>query len=157
MKKTLKVSVIKSAFDIINNARYGKLSDEDKIKVWRISRVLQPIAQKYEDDNNDAAKKLKPADKDFDEKVKKLFQFDQMVQANADPKELPMGISERNDFFENVWKPYNKLVADAVKDLGDKEVKVEIEPLSEEALAKLMASNEWTFAVVTLIGGVVCE
>lgn len=158
MKKKVKVSMISNVFNIIGNARYGKLNDEEKIKVWRISRVLQPIANKFKEDNDEAAKKLKPTDKDFDEKAGKMFQFENMMRSgNCKPEDLPMGIAEHNEFVEKKWNPYNKLVADAVKEFGEKEVEIEFEPLSDEALSKLMGSNEWTFAVVNVIADVICE
>jgi len=44
-----------------------------------------------------------------------------------------------------------------VKDFADKEVELEIEPLTEDAFAKLMASNEWTMEQAVVLGDIVCE
>ena len=68
MKKSIKTSEILGVYNIISNAKYGKMSDDDKVKVWKIARKLKPVAVKFEDDSKDAAEKMKPA-KDFDERL----------------------------------------------------------------------------------------
>ena len=57
MKKvTLKTNDILNAFNVISNAKYTKLDDADKVKVWKIARALKPVADKFNDDRDDAAK-----------------------------------------------------------------------------------------------------
>ena len=55
MKKTVKTSEILSVYNIISTAKYGKLSDEDKVKVWKITRKMKPVATKFDEDSKDAA------------------------------------------------------------------------------------------------------
>ena len=42
MKKNVKTSEILSVYQIIGNAKYGKMSNEDKTKAWKIARKLNP-------------------------------------------------------------------------------------------------------------------
>ena len=46
-------------------------------------------------------------------------------------------------FINGDWAKFNKLLAKAVKEFADAEVELEFDALSEDAFAKLMASNDW--------------
>ena len=72
MKKTIKTERILEAFNILKGAKSTNLSTDERIKVWKISRVLAPIAEKMEADTKDAAEKFKPKDEDFDQKLREL-------------------------------------------------------------------------------------
>ena len=151
MNNTLKTKEILSAYNIIKSAKYTKLDDADKIKVWKIARALKPIATKFEEDSKDAAEKFKPSE-DFNERLQKAQEYERMVKdASADMTKLPMGAAQYNEFVKEFQK-YNKLVSDAVKEFADKEVEVEFEKLSEDAFGKLMTSNEWTVEQTMEIG-----
>jgi hypothetical protein len=61
MKKlTFKTEKVLAAYRLLGSAKYGKLADEDKIKVLKICIALKPIATKYDEDSKDVAEKLKP-------------------------------------------------------------------------------------------------
>ena len=79
MKKTVKTSEILSTFNVLSNAKYGKMEDSDKIKVWKICRKLKPIATKFDEDTKDAAEKMKPTE-DFDERLSKAQQYERTQQ-----------------------------------------------------------------------------
>ena len=66
MKKlTFKTEKVLAAYRLLGSAKYGKLADEDKIKVLKICIALKPIATKYDEDSKDVAEKLKPSE-DYD-------------------------------------------------------------------------------------------
>lgn len=141
MKKTMKTSVVLDAFNVLNTAKYTKLDDADKIKVWKIARAMKPVATKFEADNKDAAEKMKP--EGFDEKFQNAQEYERVTKdANADTSKLKMGAAEYNTFIREL-QDYNKLVSEAVKDYAEKEVKIEFDTISEDVFGKLMASNEW--------------
>ena len=158
MKKTIKTSEILAAFNILNSAKYGSMEDADKIKVWKITRALKPIATKFDEDSKDAAEKMKPKyEGGFDETLQKAQEYERMIRdTNVDAKKLPMGAAEYNAFIEK-FKEYNKLVGKAVEDFANKEVTINIEPISEDAFGKLMASNDWTFGQTTALSEIICE
>lgn len=150
MKKTIKTEKVLSLWRVLGAAKYTKLDDADKIKVWKISRVLKPIAEKFEDESKDAAEKLKPSE-NFDERLQQAQEFERVQKdAKADASSLKMGAAEYGEFIKELQK-YNKLVSDAVKGFADKEVEVEFEPINEEAFGKLMNSNDWTFEQVVAV------
>lgn len=152
-KKTIKTEKVLSAFRVLNTAKYTKMTDEDKIKVWKIARALKPVADKFEDDSKDAAEKFKPTE-DFAERLQKAQEFERKRNAGEDMTDAPMGAAEYGEFIKEFQK-YNKTVADAVKEFADKEVEVEFDVLTEDAFGKLMASNEWEVSQVIEIGQII--
>ena len=152
-KKTIKTEKVLSAFRVLNTAKYTKMTDEDKIKVWKIARALKPVADKFEDDSKDAAEKFKPTE-DFAERLQKAQEFERKRNAGEDMTDAPMGAAEYGEFIKEFQK-YNKTVADAVKEFADKEVEVEFDVRTEEAFGKLMASNEWEVSQVIEIGQII--
>lgn len=153
MKKTIKTEKALAAFRVLNTSKYTKMTDEDKIKVWKIARALKPVAEKFDDDSKDAAEKFKPTE-DFAERLQKAQEFERMRNAGEDMKGAPMGAAEYAEFIKEFQK-YNKTVADAVKEFADKEVELEFDVLTEEAFGKLMASNEWDMSQVIAISEIV--
>ena len=157
MKKlTLTTEKVLAAFNVLSSAKYGKLDDADKIKVWKITRKLKPVAEKFDEDSKDAAEKMKPTE-DFDERLAKAQEYERTIkQTDFDASKLPMGAAEYGKFIEE-FKAYKKLVDDTIRDFAKKEVEVEIETLSEDAFGKLMASNDWNMAQVVALDGIVTE
>lgn len=153
MKKTIKTEKALAAFRVLNTSKYTKMTDEDKIKVWKIARALKPVAEKFEDDSKDAAEKFKPTE-DFAERLQKAQEFERMRNAGEDMTDASMGAAEYDEFIKEFQK-YNKTVADAVKEFADKEVELEFDVLTEEAFGKLMASNEWDMSQVMAISEIV--
>lgn len=156
MKKTIKTSEVLNVYNILNTAKYGKMEDADKIKVWKITRALKPIATKFDEDSKDAAEKFKQDIDGFDDKLQKAQEYERLCSENKSTIDI-MTTANYNDFIENVFKPYQKTVEKAVKEFADKEAKIDFEPISEDAFGKLMASNEWTMAQVTTLGDIVCD
>jgi len=155
MKKSLKNEQILSAYNIVSTAKYGKLDDADKIKVWKVTRALKPVATKLREDSEDAAQKMKPTE-DFDERMMKAQEYERIIrQPDFDAATLPMGASEYGEFI-NEFKNYQKLVNDSIKEFAQAEAEIDIEPISEDAFVKLMASNDWTMEQVTILGEVIC-
>lgn len=154
-KQTIKTEKVLNAYRVLSTAKYSKMADEDKIKVWKIARTLKPVADKFDDDSKDAAEKFKPSE-DFDERLANAQEFERLRRdENADMTKAKIGAAEYGKFVEEFQK-YNKLVGDAIKDFADKDVEVEFEKLSEDAFGKLMASNELTMEQTIMIGSIIC-
>ena len=155
MKKIIKTSEILAAYNILNTAKYGSMEDGDKIKVWKITRALKPIATKFDEDSKDAAEKFKPKDKDFDEKLQKAQEYARIIRTpKADASKLPMGAAEYEAFIEK-FKAYNKLVEEAVKEFANKEIEVDIDAISDDTFGKLMSSNEWTMGQAVALSEII--
>lgn len=156
MKQTIKTEKVLAAFRVLSTAKYAKMSDEDKIKVWKIARKMKPVAERFEDDSKDAAEKMKPFE-DFDEKLSKAQDYERkMKDENLDASTLPMDAAEYSEFVGEFQK-YNVLVNKAVMEFAEKEVELEFDALSEEAFGKLMASNEWTMDQVMMLGDIITD
>lgn len=157
MKKVkLTTEKVLEAFNVVSTAKYAKLDDQEKVRVWKIARALKPVADKFADDRDDAARKLLPSE-DFEERRAKAQQYQAMLgDRQADMTQAPMTPGEFWKFY-NDNMAYTKTVNDALADFGKKEVEVEFEPLSEEAFGKLMSSNDWTFDFALKLSEIICE
>lgn len=154
MKKvTLKTSKVQEVYNVLKGAKYGKMADADKIKVFKAVCLMKPVSSKYDEDMKDAAESMKP--EGFDDMVAR-FNETQDRQRAGQKDNLPMTPEEAVDFVYRMLNPYNRLIADATKEAGDKDVDLEFEPLSEDGLMKLMDSNDWTFEHAAVIGDVIC-
>ena len=154
MKKTVKTSVIINVYNVLSGAKYGAMSDADKIKLFKISRKLKPIAQQFEEDSRDCAEKMKPTE-DFTDRLRRWQEYNQL-KSNNQPT-IDIMTNAEHDAFTEEWNKYNELVGKAMKEYADKEVNVDFEPISEDALVKLMESNEWTLGHVAIVGDFICE
>ncbi|SEF42187.1 hypothetical protein SAMN05216354_0351 [Xylanibacter ruminicola] len=153
MKKiTIKTVEALSVYNILNASKLGELENADMVKALHLLRALKPIATKYDDECKDALEKLKPNDGEFDQKLQKFYDYNNMVRnLKADMKNLPMGAAEHEDFKKNVWEPYQARVNEALKESANKKNILKVETISEEALGKLSASNDWTGAQLTAV------
>ena len=150
MKQTIKTEKILSAYRILSTAKYGKMSDSDKIKVWKIARAMKPVATQFEDDSKSAAETMKPYET-FTDDLTKAQEYERVKGVGCE-----MTAEEYQKFIAD-FKAYNELVSKAIKDFGDKEVELEFDALSEDAFGKLMASNEWTVEQVMELGTLIVE
>lgn len=154
MKKNLTRGSVMEAFNILNTANYKQLDDADKIRLWKIARVMKPIAKQLEENSRDAAEHLKP--EGFDMELEKAKEFEAKVQ-KGDTEKLPMTEDEHLKFIREVFQPFNDMVQKAVQDEVEKEVEIDFEPLTEEAFGKLMASNDWKIQQVMVLGNLIVE
>lgn len=143
MEKSLKTIEVVEAYQLLGNAKYHKLEDADKIKVWKISRQLKPIAVQAEDAQQDAMQNLIP--EEFKEKVAVAEEYKKAMKAGE--KQLPMTDKEYLAYMAD-FRKYNILVGKALEELFQKEVSLDFEPLSEDAMGLLIACNDWPMSQV---------
>ncbi len=140
----LETGKIVEACKILDNAKYQSMADDDKIKLWHISRKLEPIATKFKEDEKDANIRLIPSE-NYVAKMQKAILYQEMKKQGKE--NLPITDEEyKAALAENI--KFNALLAKALKEMKEKEVALEFEPLSEEAYGKLMSSNDWTIQQV---------
>ncbi len=141
MEKSLKTFEIVDAYQLLGNAKYQKLEDADKIRIWKISRLLKPFYVKMDEAQQDATNSLVP--EEFRKRIN-LAQEYKMAKA-SDRKELPMTDKEYLAYLAD-FRKYNVLVAKALDELLQKDVTLDFEPVSEEAMGLLIACNDWPMA-----------
>ncbi len=154
MRKKTKAENVAQVYNILNTAKYSKLNDDERIALWKITRALKPVALKLKDDIQDAAQHMKPSD-DFDQRLSLARQYE---QAQRDGKEFDKLSKEDYDAFIHEWRDYSKLVDTAVKEFADEEVEIDIEPITEETLSRLMASNDsWTMEKAVIVSDMIMQ
>jgi len=145
MKQAITTQKASWLYKIVGQANTSKLTDSEKIALWRLSRVIHPVASKYDEAVADATNKLKPQDKDFDEILGKAQQLEAMVRGGiTDQTKYPIGIAEYDKWMKEVMLPYNNNVIEAVKPYAERKVSLVYDGLTEEGFEHLFASNDWT-------------
>lgn len=121
---------IVTAYRLVSAAKLSKMEDAEKFQLIKVVRQLKKTATDFEDFLKDAQEKLKP--EGFDTIATKI-----QSKQDLTPEES-----------SKIGK-YNKDVADCLSEELEKEVELTFEPLSEEAIGRLVASND--FAVSDII------
>ena len=145
MKKSLKTVQIADAYQLIEKASYQSLQDEDKVKLWKISRQLKPTATQFLSDKADAIRSF--ITPEFQEAFQKARLFEMKREKG---EELPMS-QEEYLACGKVITDTDKLMEAAIGEFANKEVELDFEPLSEDALGMLITSNNWEFSKTDLL------
>lgn len=136
VKKT--TDQVVTAYRLINSARLSKMEDAEKFALIKAARRLKGVSNDFEELLKDAQEKLKPDG--FDGIIRK-------VQA----KEELTGVESEK------LRKYNTDVQACVQGELEKEVELDFAPLTEEAIGRLIASNDFSvseiLAVEDVIGG----
>ena len=140
----LRTKEVSEAHSLISTARYQKLSDDDKVKVWKISRKLSPIAEQYSKDAEDAKQRLLPSE-DFPQRLQMGLKYQSLRDSGE--KDLPMTEEEFTKIAAE-WNNYNAILDKALRDRAEEKQTIEINTITEDAFGRLMASNDWTFEQV---------
>ena len=153
MKKTVKTNEVVVVFNLLKNAKYTKMSDADKIAAWKIFKAIKPIASSFIEDVNDAKQKMIPYEM-FLEDLRRAQAYE-LAKANQETFD-DMSDDEYKKFINQLAK-YNQVVNQAVKEYAEKDIELEFEPLTADALDQLRLSNDWTFSQADSIENFVCE
>lgn len=157
MSKKVKTKEVLVAWQVLGQAKYDKLDNDQKVHVFHIGQQLKPIATAFSDYSADAAEKMQPS-ADFQERWDKAKVYETMTaNPKADMEQLPMGPAEYKEFMVKEYFPFDRLWKKAIKDEGDKEVDLKFDPISEEVLFALADANKWNVDQTTAVAAVVCK
>ena len=157
MSKKVKTKEVLVAWQVLGQAKYDKLDNDQKVRVFHIGQMLKPIATAFSDYSADAAEKMQPS-ADFQERWDKAKVYETMTaNPKADMEQLPMGPAEYKEFMVKEYFPFDRLWKKAIKDEGDKEVELKFDPISEEVLFALADANKWNVDQTTAVAAVVCK
>ena len=137
----MKTNEILEAYKVLQNAKYQKLSDDGKVKVWKITRLMKPVATQFKEDVQDAQQKLMP-DGDFLQRLGKAMQYEQ----DKKNERTPAITDEEYQTIVKEYNEYNSLVNKAIQEFSEKEIELDFEHLTEDDFGKLIASNDWSIA-----------
>lgn len=133
--RKIKTEKVVSVYGVLAEAKITKMEDKDKFKVIKALKELKVVAKAFEDFRTDALEKLKGEEHD------KMVERAQQWQREGDKTTLTE--DERIE-VNKYLTDYNTKVAECLKEEAEKENDITFEPLTEEALGKLVASNDWT-------------
>lgn len=157
MSKKVKTKEVLAAWQVLSQAKYDKLDNDQKVRVFHIGQQLKPIATAFSDYSADAIEKMQPS-ADFQERWDKAKVYETMTaDPKADMEQLPMGPAEYKEFMVKEYFPFDRLWKKAIKDEGDKEVELKFDPISEEVLFALADANKWNVDQTTAVATVVCK
>lgn len=127
-----------AAFRLLNAAKTSKLEPSDHMSLIRALRPLRPVATEWDEFVKDAVKRLRPEGYDTHET--------EMTRLRSMPAEEQAAAlkDEKSRRAVEAEKAYNEAIEECLKTELDKETELSFTPLSDEALGRLMASNDWT-------------
>lgn len=141
MKKNLTTRTIVETYRTIADAKVTKMEEAEKFAVVKAVRSLKPVATAFQDFTEEARKKLQP--ENFDELQDKARRFDSL----PDDEKKEVNAS---------FIAYDEAVRKCVADEMTREHEVELDPLTTEALGRLVASNDFTVATILQLEDVLC-
>lgn len=137
MKKITKEQAC-STYDILKDAKTSKMSNEQIVALVHILRALRGEHESYREFQKEIAERLKP---------ESFPTIEEKIRA-----QVPLTPEERLVFTKydiECQKPTREELA--------KEVEVDFKPLNEEAIGKLIESNEYNASQIMLLYDVVGE
>lgn len=130
--KVVKVNDAVTAYRLVNPAKLTRMEKEERFALILATRQLKKVDTDFQDLLKDAQEKLKPEG------------FDKIVEKVQGKKEL-------SPSDQDALNKYNQDVSDCVKSELGKEVELDFEPLSTEALDRFVDSNDFAVSDVMLI------
>lgn len=119
--------IIVGAYVALKDIKINALENKDKFALLKIFREFRPIAEKYNKDIEEAQIKLKPDN--FEQMQEKAKQWEKDKTSLSSEE-----VMDINKYF----REYGESIDKYVSSLNEEEVDIQSEPLSEEALNKLL-------------------
>ena len=135
------------AYRALKALKVGSMSDEAMLAVWKNLKALRPISETYDKDIEEVRATLQ--DEDF-EKMQQRVKDAQEVERRAKEEVRDMTDAEKREIAEiNAWfAAWNKKGEEYLKELSEKEVKVDIVGIDVEELLKAFKMSDHTFEEV---------
>ena len=145
----MKIKTIKAveAYRTLKMLKVGSMSDEAMLAVWKNLKALRPVSEAYDKDIEEVRATLQ--DEDF-EKMQQRVKDAQEVERRAKEEVRDMTDAEKREIAEiNAWfAAWNKKGEEYLKELAEKEVKVDIVEIDVEELLKAFKMSDHTFEEV---------
>ena len=145
----MKIKTIKAveAYRMLKMLKVAGMSDEAMLAVWKNLKALRPVSEAYDKDIEEVRATLQ--DEDF-EKMQQRVKDAQEVERRAKEEVRDMTDAEKREIAEiNAWfAAWNKKGEEYLKELAEKEVKVDIVKIDVEELLKAFKMSDHTFEEV---------
>lgn len=136
-KKTTEQIV--TAYRLINPAKLTKMENTERFAIILATRQLKKVTTDFDELLKDVQEKLKPAE-GFDKIIGKVQSKEDLTPEEA-----------------SILNKYNKDVSDCVTNELKKEIELDFEPLSKDALEHFIASNDFSVSDIITIQDVIGE
>lgn len=147
----MKVRKIAEAYNVLASAKINKCEDGEKVAVWKVCHAIKKVAEDYQDACKDATSKLNDIE-DYENKMQKALEYESKKGENCEMK------AEEYKAFVAEYDRVRKLVDSAVKELGDADVTLDVEGISEDAFGRLLASNpDWNMRQIEVVSDVIIK
>ena len=147
----MKTRKIAEAYNVLVNAKISKCEDGEKVAVWKVCHAIKKVAEDYQEACKDATSKLNDIE-DYESKMQKALEYESKKGENCEMK------AEEYKAFVAEYDRVRKLVDSAVKELGDADVTLDVEGISEDAFCRLLASNpDWEIKKIEVVSDVIIK
>lgn len=145
----MKVKKIAEAHSVLASAKINKCEDGEKVAIWKVCHTIKKVAEDYQEACKDATEKLNDIE-DYKSKMQKALEYESKKDENCEMK------SEEYKAFVAEYDRVRKLVDSAVKELGDADVALGVEGISEDVFGRLLASNpDWEMKQIEVVSDVI--
>ena len=145
----MKVKTIKAveAYRALKTLKVSSMSDEAMLAVWKNLKALRPVSEAYDKDIEEVRVTLQ--DEEF-EKLQQRVKEAQEVERKVKEENRDMTEAEKREIAEiNTWfAAWNKKGEEYLKELAEKEVKVDVAEFEAEELLKAFKASDKTFEEV---------
>lgn len=138
MKITVKQSAINAAFAVLGTAKIAKFDFKDQKAVFAVNNILRPLAEEYNTEAEEVRKRLQP--EGWNE-----------VQPLGDKVASRVATKEETAAYMTVASPYFNAVNAHLADLGNEMHDVDIEPLPESLVFKMLDASDWDVSAVNAL------
>lgn len=125
----MKLKEIVSTYKLLGEAKVMNLTEEEVLTIVIARKQMRRLAIDYDEYLKDVQDKFRPDN--FEELAMKAQNWDELSKEEQQEINLQL-------------KVYERKVNSIVKDELNKEVEINLEPLSEACLAKLIKMNGWS-------------
>lgn len=151
MKKNLKKSEIALVYNILNKAHYGKMGNAERIQIIKAMYPMKKVADELSDFSTEAAKRLRPDN--YDQIAAKVNEY---VAMSPEEQKSAFLQKEYNDALRKNLE-FNNALNQCLAEENGKNVELDFEAVTEEAVAALCDSNsEWTLGDCITVNNALC-
>ena len=135
------------AYRALKTLKVGGMSDDAMLAVWKNLKALRPVSEAYDKDIEDVRATLQ--DEEF-EKMQQRVKEAQEVERKVKEEARELTEAEKQEIAEiNAWfAVWNKKGEEYLKELAEKEVKVDVAEFEAEELLKAVKASDKTFEEV---------
>lgn len=147
----MKVRKIAEAYNVLASAKINKCEDGEKVAVWKVCHAIKKVAEDYQEACKDATSKLNDIE-NYESKMRMALEYEAKKGDGCEMK------ADEYKAFVAEYDRVRKLVDSAVKELGDADVTLGVEGISEDAFGRLLASNpDWDMKQIEAISDVIIK